>query len=249
MQQLKDPKNVSRAMTAAKIALIGTASLLVFASGVYVNVAMASASSIRAGGWIAGAFTLVYVIVGFPLLVVIGFLVRFIGEWVLRRRLPFRAAFPWLIPMLLGVAGFATAFSDRSPQTVYRVFLDEDAPGSLSSFQYWWTTVPGDQPFVFSFKLDPSEFNKIISRHGFIEDSDPDHIRDALHANFPSGMPGFHLSLPEMPLTKMYTFSDPPTTASQRFLYVLTTERRDTVVVCGDIHQSAFAAPQTRPEN
>jgi hypothetical protein len=54
----------------------------------------------------------------------------------------------------------------------------------MSGFQYWWDTLPGDSLYVFSFEVDPSEFNKLLANHSFVQSSNPDYIGMQHRDNF-----------------------------------------------------------------
>lgn len=80
-----------------------------------------------------------------------------------------------------------------------------------------------------SFRLDPSEFNKVISRRQYAEHYEPEGCRlDTLQQLV--SRPGFPIVLPDSPLVYMYEYSEPrPGGGLQVTLY--TTQSRDHVVL------------------
>jgi hypothetical protein len=169
------------------IAPVGVAiiSLLIYASGFIVYNARTLASAILDDALLAAAFSIIPVVIGFPLLVATSYLVRWIAETAIRRSLPYREYALLLAPSVIGVVCLTVSvLQDRSPRKLLREFINTDAPPSVSNFEYWWRTLPGDSLYVLSFKVNPTEFNKLLANHSFVEDFDPEHIREALRGYF-----------------------------------------------------------------
>jgi hypothetical protein len=216
-------------------AVVASGPFFAFAFGLFALEGRTLASTLFGDVFFAVAFSIIPVVVGFPILVGIGFLVRLIAERLLKRRIPGRTYAPCLIPAVLGVACVGGSFLlDRSPRKLFHDYLNTDPPASLSNFQYWWDTLPGDTLYVFSFDLAPSDFNKLLANHQFVEDSNPEDIRQALKENFPTGLPGLNIQLPQAPLIIMYKYSTENPPGLPHIINVFTTEKRHQVVICGD---------------
>src|ERR1700683_2778483 len=144
---------------------------------------------------------------GFPVLIIFGFLSRFIVEKLRRQPLPGRKYLPWLVPAVIGLVGVICSFvlQDRSAAKLFGDYLNLTPPASVSNFQYWWTTVPGDSLFAFSFKLNPADFNKLLASHVYVADSDPRDIAQELRDNLPRGLVGSSIQIPHAPFVVVYT--------------------------------------------
>jgi len=207
-------------------------SLFILFFGLFAWSGRSLASSLFGDPFFAVAFSLIPVGFGFPILVAIGFALRWIIEKVLKRPLPRRTYVPWLVPVILGLGCLAAAYlQDRSPRKLFADRLQITPPASLTNFDYWWTTLPGDSLYIFSFRLDPSQFNQLLANHPFVKDSDPQDIQQQLTSDIP---PFSGVRLPSVLLTTVYKYSTENPPGLPHIIDVFTTQARDQVVICGD---------------
>lgn len=218
--------------------LIAITSLVCFTSVSFIFWALSLGSNILAGEGMASVVTLFLVPMTFPTAAAIGYLLRFIAERLFRRKFSGWDIIPWVFPVALCIIGIAVELAYRSESAVYHNFVADDLPPSLSNFQYWWQQVPGDCLFVVRFNLNPSEFDKILSRRKFEETADADEMSTALHVYYaPDGSPGFKgldISVPKSPLVRMYHYSDDEEHDVPHIMNIFTNEARDTVLIVGD---------------
>jgi hypothetical protein len=219
-----------------KSAAIGTGSLFIFAFGLFAREGRTLASTMLGDVFFAAAFSIFYCVIAFPILVFVGFLLRLVLERLLKRQLPRRRYAPWLIPAVLGVGCLASSFLfDRSPRTLFRYYVNLDPPASMFGFQCWWITLPGDSLYILRFDMDPSEFNKLLVNHSFVQESNPEEIREALAQDFPTGLVGSNIQLPAAPLSVVYRYSRRDNLQElPHIVDVFATADRHQVVICGD---------------
>jgi hypothetical protein len=224
-----------------RLLLRAIVSLLCFLFGAFANCASGMGSNLLAGAPMAGAMTLFFLpilLVAFPVVVGLGFGLRAIIEVYGKRRLPARTIFPWSLPVVLGLVGAAPAVWYYSPATVYHGFVGDPVPKSLADFHYWWQQVPGDDEYILRFKIDPKEFDGILSHHHFEKTIGAEQVRAALDKEDCAlgdyrRSPGAFFSLPAEPLVQMYRFYADDN-GLPRIMNVYTNAARDTVVVFGD---------------
>jgi hypothetical protein len=215
--------------------VVAISSLLLFAFGLFAIEGRALASTLFGDVFFAIAFSIIPFVIGCPILIGIGFLIRSIAERFLHRRIAGRKYMPWLIPAVIGLGCVAGSFlQNRSSRKLFHDFLNIDSPSSVSNFQYWWVTLPGDALYVFSFEIDPTEFDKLLANRQFIEDSDPENIGQALKIMVRPGQFGMNIQLPHATLIKMYKSSTEGPPGVPHTINVFTTEDRRQVVICGD---------------
>lgn len=218
-----------------RFAAVATGSLLVFAFGLFAWNARFLSSSIFGDPFFAAAFSIIPLLLGFPVLMVFGFLSRFIVEKFRKKPLPVRKYLPWLLPALIGLIGVVCSFlQDRSATKLFGDYLSIKPPASVSNFQYWWTTLPGDSLFAFSFKLNPADFNKLLTNHAYVADSDPQNIAQELKDNLPRGLVGSSIQTPAAPIVVVYKYSKQDPTGLPHIVDVFVTQGRDQIVICGD---------------
>jgi hypothetical protein len=212
------------------------ASFCVLFFGLSILVGRPLASDMFSGPlFFAAVSSLIPAVLGFPVLIGVGFISRWIVEKVLKRPLPRRAYVPWLVPALVGLACFAATFlQDRSPQRLFTDRLHIAAPASVTNFDCFWTTLPGDSVYIFSFKINPSEFHQLLVNHPFVQDTDRYEVRQQLSSDI---SPMFGVRLPPVSLTTVYTYStastgNPP--SLPQIIDVYTNPAHDQVVIYGD---------------
>jgi len=227
------PTGWLRIISVGKFALIIIASLVIFVLGMYALNAVQMQSDLLEGQTLAPIGTIIYVVLGLPISIVLGFIIRPIVESLLRRQLRHRTITPWLTPALAGIVALvAVAFSwDHSPKGVFHKFLKIDPPASVSDFKCWWTTLPGDMEYAFRFKIDPADFDKLLVHHTFVEHTTPYEIQDGLRWVQYARR---DISLPPTPPIKMYEYSNTQNLGPHQYLDVFTNAGRDEVVICGD---------------
>ena len=164
----------------------------------------------------------------------IGFLLLVVAEFVLRRKIPGRVFLPWSLPLAMGLFGVAYEYYCNIPRVAFHDRVADRVPMSISDLNYWQQQLPGDDMFVFRFKVNPSEFNTIMARHKFDETTDSEQIRYACDEFFPHGWNRVGFSLPSERLVKMYQYGARDPSGAPHSMDVLTNEAQDTVVVMGD---------------
>lgn len=136
---------------------------------------------------------------------------------------------------MVGLIGVVCSFlQDRSAAKLFGDYLNLKPPASVSNFHYWWTTLPGDSLFVFSFKLNPADFNKLLTNHAYVADSDPQDIAQELKDNFPRGLVGSSIQTPAVPVVVVFKYSKQDPTGLPHIVDVFATQARDQIVICGD---------------
>jgi hypothetical protein len=188
------------------------------------------------GDWFfAIALAAVPVIVGFPILVGVGFLLRWIVEGTLHRPLRRRRYWPWLAPALFGLGCAAASFLlYRTPRGILRDFPKIEMPASLSNFKCWRLTLPGDSLYILRFDINPTDFNKLLANHKFVQDSNAFDVHEALKGDFPVGLVGSNMQLPQASLAVVYKFSTESPPGLPHILEVYTTADRHEILICGD---------------
>jgi len=234
-----DPRNRAARFARIKNRLVSVAlaigSLVVFAFGLIALQGRTMASTMFGDGFFAIVFAAIPAIIGFPILIGIAFLLRWVAERILKRPLRSRRYWPWLMPAVLGLGCVAGSFLlDRSPRKLLRDFPNMAAPASLSNFQYWWITLPGDSLYILRFDIDPAQFNGLLANHQFVQDSDAMDIREALKNDFPAGLVGSNIQMPRSPVITVYKFSTEGPPGLPHIIDVYTTADRHEVLVCGD---------------
>jgi len=184
------------------------ASFLLYAIAIIVGDACSAGSTFREGMGHATIFGTFFVVVTFPMLVGIGFFLRWAAERLLHRPIPYRSVLPWFVHVPVSLAFLSSAIPD-SPKTLFRQYVADDVPHSLSEVRYWRTSGFGNSIVVMSFRLAPSEFSKILSRYEYTERSESDGVKPQLLAQLTEGRPDFPISLPASPLVYEYSHSKP----------------------------------------
>lgn len=192
-----------------KVLFHAVASFLLYAIAIIVGDACSAGSTFREGLGHATIFGTLFVVVTFPMLVGIGFFLRWAAERLLHRPLPYRSVLPWFVHVPLSLAFLSSAIPD-SPQALFRRYVADDVPQSLTEVRYWRTSGFGNSTVVMSFSLAPSEFSKVLSRYEYIEQSEG--VRPlllALMKELKEGRPDFPIVLPASPLVYEYSHSEP----------------------------------------
>jgi hypothetical protein len=154
---------------AVKTLLIGVVSLATYSAVVVVGDSFSAASSFRDGLSHALFFGPLFVVVTFPILVGFGFGLRWVIERLIRRPLPFRSIIPFAVLVPVSLSMLSSAIPD-SPKTVFRRFVADDVPESLSGLQFWKRSGFGNSTVIVKFKLNPEDFGKVISRYAYSEE-------------------------------------------------------------------------------
>jgi hypothetical protein len=210
-------------------------SLLLFVSGAFAANGRTISSGMFDDYFFAAALSVMDTVVAFPVLVGLGFLIRWIAEKRRRRPLPMRKYMPWAVPSVVGVVALCASFSfSRSPSKLLPEFTGINPPASLSNFQYWWDTLPGDSVYVFSFTIDPADFQKLLVNRSFTENSDPRYITQELLQNFCRNLPGQNVPLPASRLVKLYKHEKDDPSGLSHVVDIFTTADRRQIVICGD---------------
>ena len=194
--------------TPTRIRVYAVVSFLLYAVAALVGDAYAASSTFREGIGHALVFGTFFLLVTFPLLVAIGTLVRWALERMVRRPLPCREVLPWFTHVPLSLALLFSTLPD-SPQAIFRWYVADDVPFSLSELRCWHTRGFGDSAAILSFKLDPSEFGKVLSRYEYVEHFEPDGIRPPLLARLAKDRAHFPIALPSTPLVYEYAHVRP----------------------------------------
>jgi hypothetical protein len=215
---------------------LAVASLILFATGPIVLLGRVLASDLLSETtFIAAMFSIVVIAIGFPILVAIGFILRPAIEKSLGRQFSHRRFVPWLVPVFAAVICIlASLFQDRSTRTLFHNRLNLAPPASLSNFKYWWATLPGDSLFAFSFSANPADFDKLLTNHTYVLDTDPQDIQNELRSNVPPNFVGSDLQLPSNPIVAVYKYSMEDGTGLPHIVDVFTTQKQDEVVIGGD---------------
>jgi len=221
-----------------KTLLLAALSLLSFAIVAFFDLALSAGSNIQSGTGMALLFELFALPMFFPPLVGFGFLLRWVAERLLGHPIPRRNAVPWCLPTVAAIIGIASVLRQRLPGTAYHDWVSDKMPTSISNFQNWWQVLPGDTIFIVSFKINPSEFDQVLTRHQFQETTDSAQIQHQLldywdEKGSPRGL-GLHIFLPNSPLVHLYSYSETDSNSQPHMMYVLTNQPRDTVLVIGD---------------
>jgi hypothetical protein len=191
-----------------RIGFYAIVSFLIYAAAVFVGDACSAGSTFGEGVGHAGVFGTFFVLVTFPMLVAAGFFLRWAFERLARRPLPYRSTLPWFVHVPLSLAFISSVIPD-SPETLFRRYVADDVPRSLSDVRYWHTSGFGNSTTVMSFRLDPAEFGKVISRYEYVERSDPGGFRPSFIEQLAESRPDFPVSLPGTPLVYEYSYSEP----------------------------------------
>jgi len=231
---LKNSNVAEKDATLGRSAVVAFVAFLVCWLGLYAKIGLQLSSQLFGCPFFGGIFSLINVVVVFPIAVLVGFVVRLIAEFIMRRPMPARIVIPWLVPILFGLFAGATSYLGRSPPVLFERFLDTPMPASVTGFEYWWTTAPGDVPFGLKFTINPRDFNKLLAGHEFIEMTRRDEIKMELGNWFNGGYFSPQIALPTSPLTHLYKHENAPGQGTPVIIVVLTTDRWDEVIVCGD---------------
>jgi hypothetical protein len=220
-----------------KTLLIAITSLICFTAIFFVFAALTFVSNLQVGEPMAGVMTVFLVPACFPLLVAAGYLFRRISEWLLRRKLPGRDFLPWLLPIVIGVGGVAVELAQSTNAATFHKFVADDMPGSIAGYHYWRRQqIDGDRIVVISFRLDPAEFDKLLSRRQFDATSDPQLIQTAIQRyseySQECGLENYRISLPKQGVVRMYWYSHEED-GVPCFRDVFTNKSRDEVLIYG----------------
>jgi hypothetical protein len=122
--------DVEKRHSRLQIAAIALSSALILDFGLFALWARTCTSTLFGNVLFSAAFSIIYSVLAFPILIGVGFLLRWTADRLLKRPLSGRTYIPWLIPAVLGIGCFACSFlQDRSPRTLFRNFLNMDPPG------------------------------------------------------------------------------------------------------------------------
>jgi hypothetical protein len=102
---------------------------------------------------------------------------------------------------------------------------------SLADFQYWRADGFGNYRSMASFRLDPTEFEKVLQRYPYTRSTNPEGF---VPLEFTRPLPpAFPIRMPDRPLVEAYHYSPPPPgTPGKPFgVTVYTTKEHDIVIV------------------
>lgn len=165
------------------------------------------------------------------MLVGIGYFLRGVAERRLRRPLPWRVALPWFVHVPLSLALLTSVIPD-SPQKQFRRIVADDVPHSLSDVRFWRTRGFGNSMDVMSFRVNPSEFGKVLSRYEYAERKEAEGVRPHLVMEVAESRPQFPISLPSSPLVYEYSYSSPERPFG---MWIYTTTDKDFAIVVRSI--------------
>jgi hypothetical protein len=188
---------------------IAATSFAVFYIALFIGDAWQAGSTFALGEGHALFFVTFDIAFLFPILVGLGFLFRWLFERVTRRRLPFRTILPWWTHLPLSIAFLVFAAPDRSPSALFRQYISDDVPASLSDFRYSWTSTFNNRHVVLSFRIDPAEFKKVLSRYAFAQ-SLPDQFQESVELSITRDPVESSMNPPLSQLVQRYEY-DPPT--------------------------------------
>lgn len=195
-----------------------------------VGDAFSAGSSFQEGLGHAIVFGATSAVLTFPVLVGIGFFLRWVAEMLLHRPLPYRTVLPWFVHLPLSVALLFSTIPD-SPETLFRRYVADDVPHSLSDLRYWQTSGFNSSIVMMSFKLDPSEFSKVLSRHEYAESSESTGVSPPNLAGWARGRPDFPITLPAAPLVYRYSYSKPTPSVGLRIRHYATKDKDQVITV------------------
>lgn len=157
---------------AAKTLAMVIVSLVIYSAAVVVGDSFSAASSFRAGLSHALFFGPFFVVVTFPILVGFGYGLRWLIERLIRRQLPFRKIIPFAVLVPVCLSMLSSAIPD-SPKTVFRRYVADDVPESLSGLQFWKRSGFGNSTVIVQFNVNPRDFGKVVSRYTYSEEELP----------------------------------------------------------------------------
>ncbi len=191
-----------------KVCFTAIASLMLYGSTLIVRDAYSSGSTFWDGLGHGVFFGTFLTILTFPILVGMGFFLRWATELILQRPMPYRTILPWFIHVPLILVYFPSAIQDP-PITLFRRYVADDVPSSLSEFRHWRTSGIGNAKAIMSFRIAPAEFSKVLSRHQYTEHSKSEEVQPLLLLRLINERPNFPISLPNSPLVYEYRHSEP----------------------------------------
>ncbi|MEK0449404.1 MAG: hypothetical protein RL088_1672 [Verrucomicrobiota bacterium] len=191
-----------------KVRVYLVTSFLFYAIAIIVGDAYAAGSTFRAGIGQALFFGRLFVVVTFPILVGVGFLLRWVAERLFHRPLPYRSVLPWLVHVPLSIVFLSSAIPD-SPKTLFRRYVADDVPQSLKEVRLWRTSGFGNSTVVMSFRIAPSEFSRVLSRYEYVEHKESETATPPILAHLAEGRLDFPILLPASPLVYRYSHLEP----------------------------------------
>jgi hypothetical protein len=191
-----------------KTLAVATTSLAVFYIALFIGEVWHAGSTIALGEGTAIFFVTFDIAFLFPILVGLGFLLRWLFERVTHRRLPFRTVLPWYTHLPLSIAALVYAVPDRSPSALFRQYVSDDVPASLSDFRYSWTSTFKNRHVVLSFRIDSADFKKVLSRYAFAQ-SLPDQFQESAESSITRDPVDSSMNPPLSQLVQRYEY-DPP---------------------------------------
>lgn len=221
-----------KAPTILKTFATAIASLTIFASCIYVGDACSAGYPVREGMAHARFFGTVAVVLLFPLLVGVGFAIRFGLEFLLRRELPLRFVLPWAVPLAFSLFVLFEGLSE-TPSKKFTRFVSDEIPRSISDLQIWHTSGFGNQLWILAYRIAPSDLPLILNRYQYKERHESEGFRPILYEELSSeDRDPFPMRLPEERLTYEFSYSKPGPSGGLHVSHY-TTEAKDFVLTIG----------------
>jgi hypothetical protein len=187
------------------------------------------------GNWFfAVGFALIPAVCGFILLVLVALLARLVLVKLLHRPLQHPASRPLIAPLAVGVViACVPLLQDRSITRLFHSYLGVGVPSSVHDFHYWWGTLPGDSEFVFKFKINPAEFDRLLACRQFARVTDRSQVDDAAGEVAAIFRNRQDLAIPgHVPLIYEFNSQSPP--GLPHIVKIFPSDNRDEVLIYGD---------------
>lgn len=191
-----------------KILFQASISLICYAVVIWVSTALSAGGPFIGRLGNAAIFGTIFVVFTFPVLVGVGFVLRWVLELVLSRSLPFRSIVPWWTHIPLSITFIIGAIPESS-EGLFRRYVADEVPLSLSEVRFWRTSGFGNSIVMLSYRIDSKEFEKVLERFEYEERSGGTGMPPPFFNDLANAQADFPISLPASPLVYEYSYSEP----------------------------------------
>lgn len=189
-----------------KLALCIVLSFLAYESAWVLRIAAGTGLSI-ANGINTGLFWgTMFVAFTYPCWLAGGFVLRWLVELVLRRKLPLRSYLPFWCHLPITLHLLATIPGPPTPEELIRKYVADECPASLHDFRAWMVRGFNNQNLIMSYSLDPAEFPLLLKRYEFEESHDAAGVDLYPVDFFIRHDPNIPIQLPDAPLVWRYHY-------------------------------------------